>query len=72
MKKFNVKIVGVIENMVSEVYPSIKDKIEEEIGIRVLASFKYEKKIAEAIEKGKSIDEIHKEKFDKIIKDLDC
>ncbi len=72
MKRFNVEIVGIIENMVSDVYPSIKEKIEEKTGIKVLASFKYEKRIADAIEKGKSIDEIHKKEFKEISKYLNC
>ena len=72
IKKFGIKINGIIENMVSDVYHSIKEEIEERFSIEVIASFDYNKKTANAIEQGKSIHTLYPEKFKNIIKKLKC
>ena len=72
LKKFNINIAGIVENMVSDIYPSIKEKIEEEFGIEVLGSFRYSKDIANAVEKGESIDSLYPEIFSKISSNIKC
>ncbi len=56
LKKFNIEIVGIIENMSSSIYPSKKQEIER-MG-KFLTSIPYSKEIANAIERGIPINKV--------------
>ena len=68
LKRFNISIAGVVENMVPEFSESIGKEIEKE-GLRVLCSIKLSKEISDSIEKGESIDKVVP-CFEKIAREL--